>query len=66
MQNKNSKSESYIVREAEGIIEKYVANRELSNIKSYYQLKNKYQKLKILTIAILITFFIGITFNIIF
>ena len=28
LKNKNSKSESYIVREAESIIEKYLSNRE--------------------------------------
>ena len=54
MQNKNSKSESYIVREAEGIIEKYIEHRENSDIKKYFKLKEKYEKLKILTFATLI------------
>ena len=66
MQNKNSKSESYIVREAENIIEKYLQGRELSDIKKYYQLNEKYKKLKILTTAVLITFFIGMIVSIIF
>jgi len=66
MQNKNSKSESYIVREAENIIEKYLNNRELSNIKHYYKLKQKYEKLKILTIMTLLIFISGIILGIIF
>ena len=41
MQNKNSKSKSYIVREAENIIDKYIDNREMSDIKKYYDLKEK-------------------------
>lgn len=64
MKNKNSKSESYIVREAEGIIEKYLINRELGNIKKYYQLKEKYEKLRVLTIAIFVTFITGMFLNI--
>ena len=55
MQNKNSKSKSYIVREAENIIDKYIDNREMSDIKKYYDLKEKYDRLKILTTAIFIT-----------
>ena len=66
MQNKNSKSESYIVREAENIIEKYLESRELSDIKKYYQLNEKYKKLRILTAVVLITFFIGMILSIIF
>ena len=65
MQNKNSKSESYIVREAENIIEKYLINRELSDIKKYYKLKEKYEKMRLLTIATLITFITGIALSII-
>lgn len=64
MKNKNSKSESYIVREAENIIEKYLTNREFGNIKKYYQLKEKYEKLRLLSIAIFATFIIGILLNI--
>ena len=59
MNNKNSKSESYIVREAENIIEKYLNDREISDINKYYILKEKYEKLKVLTIAMFITTLIG-------
>lgn len=65
MQNKNSKSKSYIVREAENIIDKYIDNREMSDIKKYYDLKEKYDRLKILTTAIFITFSISILINIV-
>lgn len=65
MQNKNSKSKSYIVREAENIIDKYIDNREMSDIKKYYDLKEKYDRLKILTTAMFITFSISILMNII-
>ena len=65
MQNKNSKSKSYIVREAENIIDKYIDNREMSDIKKYYDLKEKYDRLKILTTAMFITFSIGILMNIV-
>jgi len=66
MKNKNSKSESYIVREAESIIEKYLTNRELGNIKKYYQLKEKYEKLRILAILIFATFMGSMILNIFF
>ena len=66
MDNKNSKSESYVVREAENIIENYLRDRELSDIKNYYKLKDKYERLKILTIAMFITLFIGTLLSIIF
>ena len=65
MQSKNSKSKSYIVREAENIIDKYIDNREMSDIKKYYDLKEKYDRLKILTTAIFITFSISILINIV-
>lgn len=55
MQNKNSKSESKVVREAENIIKRYLEGREYSNIKKYYKLKEKYEKLRILTITTIIT-----------
>jgi len=64
MQNKNSKSESYIVREAENIIDKYLENREFNNIKKYNLLNRKYNKLKILTIITSITFFTGMLLSI--
>ena len=66
MKNKNSKSESYIVREAESIIEKYLTNRELGNIKKYYQLKEKYEKLRILTAVSLLTLIASMILNIFF
>ena len=66
MQNKNSKSKNHIVREAENIIEKYLNDREMSDIKRYYDLKERYERLKILTIAIFITSSIGMLLNIIF
>ena len=59
MKNKNSKSESYIVREAENIIENYLRDREICDINNYYNLKEKYDRLKILTIAMFITCCIG-------
>ena len=65
MQNKNSKSKSYIVREAENIIDKYIDNREMSDIKKYYDLKEKYDRLRILTTVMFITFSISILINII-
>lgn len=64
MQNKNSKSKSYIVREAENIIEKYIEDREMKDIQKYYKLQEKYDRLKILTFAVFITFFVGILLDI--
>ena len=66
MHNKNSKSESYIVRQAENIIENYLRDREICDMKNYYNLKEKYQKLKILTIAMFITCFVGTLLSVIF
>ena len=66
MDNKNSKSDSYVVREAENIIENYLRDRELSDIKNYYHLSEKYERLKILSIAMFIVFSIGMLLNIIF
>lgn len=66
MDNKNSKSESYIVREAENVIEEYLRERELSDIKRYYNLKDKYERLKMLTVAMFITLFIGTLLSTIF
>ena len=65
MDNKNSKSDSYIIREAENIIENYLRDRELSDIKKYYNLREKYDRLKILTVAMFITFSVGMLLNII-
>lgn len=61
----NSKSESYIVREAENIIEKYLEKRNEYNEISFYKLKEKYERLKILSIAIFTTSSIGLLLNII-
>lgn len=61
----NSKSESYIVKEAENIIEKYLEKRNKYNEISFYKLKEKYERLKILSIAIFATSSIGILLNII-
>lgn len=66
MQNKNSKSKNHVVREAENIIEKYLNDREMSDIKKYYDLKEKHERLKILTISMFITFSISMLLNIIF
>lgn len=61
----NSKSESYIVREAESIIEKYLEKRDKYNEVSFYKLKEKYERLKILSIAIFATSSIGLLLNLI-
>lgn len=65
MDNKNSKSESYIVRKAENIIENYLRDREECDIKNYYNLKERYERLKILTIAMFITCLIGTLLSVI-
>ena len=61
---KNPKSESYIIKEAEHIIENYLKNREEDYNNSYY--KEKYERLKILSIALGIVGSIGILISIIF
>lgn len=66
MHNKNSKSESQIVKQAENIIENYLRDREICDIKNYYNLKEKYERLKILTIAMFITTLIGTLLSVIF
>lgn len=63
MSSKNSKSNSYIVREAELVIENYLKNREKGNIESYEILKQKYERLKILAIAIFFISTLGILLN---
>ena len=65
MNNKNSKSESYVVREAKNIVDNYIKNRELKDIKKYYQLKEKYDRLRILAIAVMITSCIGTLLSVI-
>ena len=64
MEEKNFKSDSYVVREAENIIEKYLRDRELSDMKKYYNLKEKYGRLKIVTIAMFVTCCFAILTNI--
>ena len=66
MENKNFKSDSYVIREAENIIENYLKKRELSDINKYYELKEKYERLKILSIAIMITSILGALLSVIF
>ena len=65
MNNKNSKSDSYIVKEAENIIEKYINDREMSDINNYYKLKEKYERLRILTIAMFVTCLISTLLSVI-
>lgn len=65
MEGKNSKSDSYIVKEAENIIEKYLEKRELRDIKNYYILEEKYERLKIISIALFATSSIGIILSLI-
>ena len=60
---KNPKSESYIIKEAEHIIENYLKNREEDYNNSYY--KEKYERLKILSIAMGVVVSIGILLSII-
>lgn len=66
MENKNSKSDSYLIREAENIIENYLKKRELSDIDKYYELKEKYERLKIISIAIMITSMLVAILSVIF
>lgn len=60
---KNPKSESNIVSEAENIIAEYVKNREKNNQESIFQ--EKYERLKILSIALGIVGSLGILVSII-
>lgn len=66
MDNKNSKSESYVIREAENVINHYLRDREMCDIKNYYQLKEKYQRLKILSIVVGIISILTTLFHVIF
>ena len=60
---KNPKSESNIESEAENIIAEYVKNREKNNQESIFQ--EKYERLKILSIALGIVGSLGILVSII-
>ena len=66
MDNKNSKSDNYVIREAENIIANYLRDRELSDINKYYKLQEKYERLKIITIAMFITCMVSTLLSIIF
>lgn len=59
---KNPKSESYIIKEAENVIEEFLKNREENYL---YQYKEKYERLKILSITLGIVGSIGILLSII-
>ena len=61
---RDPKSNSYIIKEAENIIENYLKNREEKFDNINY--KEKYLRLKILSIALGITSVLGILFTIIF
>lgn len=60
---KNPKSENYIIKEAENIIENYLKNREEEYNNNIF--KEKYERLKILSIAMSIVVSIGILLSII-
>ena len=60
---KNPKSESYIIKEAENVIENYLKTREN---KENNLLKEKYERLKIRSIAMGIVGLIGILISVIF
>lgn len=59
---KNPKSESYIIKEAENVIEEFLKNREENYL---YQYKEKYERLKILSIALGVVSSVGILISII-
>ena len=65
MYNKNSKSNSNVVKEAEQIIENYINKRKIQKINKNINIEEKYERLKILCIALCITFCIGVLLNII-
>jgi len=54
MEDYNPKSKSYIIREAENIVKSYIEKREFSDIKKYMLLKQKYERLKIISISMLL------------
>ncbi len=59
---KNPKSESYIIKEAENVIEKYVKNRKENVLIDY---KEKYERLKILSVVLGIIIIVGSLLSII-
>lgn len=61
---KSPKSESYIIKEAQNVINEYVKRKEESKDETKV-LKEKYERLKILTIGIIIAQSIMLLINII-
>jgi len=59
---KNPKSESYIIKEAENVIEEYVKNRKENDLIDY---KEKYERLKILSVVLGIIIIVGSLLSII-
>ncbi len=59
---KNPKSESYIIKEAENVIEEYVKNRKENVLIDY---KEKYERLKILSVVLGIIIIVGSLLSII-
>lgn len=59
---KNPKSESYIIKEAENVIEEYVKNRKENILIDY---KEKYERLKILSVVLGIIIIVGSLLSII-
>ena len=66
MENKGYSSNNPIIYEAERIIENYVKERKMGDIEKYYRLKEKYERLKILTIAISVVSSMGLLIYTIF
>lgn len=60
----NKNSNSYIIKQAENIINEYIKNKKSD--KDIYYYKEKYERLKILSIAMGIVFSLGILVSIIF
>lgn len=65
MDYKNFKSESFVIKEAENIINKYIRDRELCDIENFYRLKERYERLKIITISMFIISSIGLLLHVI-
>ena len=59
---KNPKSESYIIKEAENVIEEHVKNRKENVLIDY---KEKYERLKILSVVLGIIIIVGSLLSII-
>ena len=61
---KEQNSNSYIIRQAENIIDDYAKNKQ--NKHDIYYYKEKYERLKILSIAMGVVTSLGILFSLIF